>query len=464
MEGAEQQRRRDPRGIPAPPYMHIVQPEHEQARDHDDNVSEYQDDMTVRTERTMDDNTARRKYGLNNWRKYALYKHGNNPKFLNSAQGREILKTNFRLEAKRDLDALSDWVQQVDYAAGLLEEELHETRVENAALVAKAVDTERLLGIQDQMRGEETDDAASPESDANKIQYVVLLEKKLSVSAWEIEELRAEVAALKQQKNSDAVVNRLRQQLESATVQRDELLSDRGSRARGDEERERSLVAQLEELSRARAEMALECSRVESDSANRVESLFTKLEVVQRQRDDLLSEQRLWRREREEMNSNMAAQVSDLTRQKEQLMAENLHMRQQIVHLTPINVEASSNASSSVSNNNRFRAAPSSLQSASASTPGRKPDHSPPPSKDAVPEKKPPSASLKAKLEEWNRQRDRIAEETAQQASREQVREGKLVSPTSLGDFTHFIRNILSYYNIIIINIFLSFLFPGDCG
>lgn len=118
--------------------MHIVHTGEQRERD-DDNVSEYQmaDDMTVHTNATMDDRTARRKYGLNNWRKYALHKHGNNPKFLNSAQGREILKANFRKEVKTDLDALTKWIDSVDRASVSLEEELHETRVENAQLIAK---------------------------------------------------------------------------------------------------------------------------------------------------------------------------------------------------------------------------------------------------------------------------------------------------------------------------------------
>lgn len=245
--------------------------------------------------------------------------------------------------------------------------------------------------------------------DAHKIQYVVLLEKKLSVATWEAEELRAEVAALKQSKNNDAASSKMKRQLESVTQQRDELLSERGIKSREIEEKERSLATQLEEVSRARVEMSSECNRIESDCAARVEALFGKLEVVQRQRDDLLSEQRLWRRERDELMENMASQVNDLSKQKEQLMSENLQLRTQIVHLTPINVEAGAS---------RFKAAPASLHS-NATAKKVDPPLQTRTQADAVPEKKPPSASLKSKLEEWNKQRDRMAEE--QQTLKEQV-------------------------------------------
>lgn len=126
------------RVVPPAPFMEILQaPAHH--HEIDDGVSEYQpaDDMTVRTTATMDDATARRKYGLRNWRKYALYRHGNNPKFLNSTQGREILKANFRNEVKRDLDGLSQWIAAVDAAAAAMEEELNETRTENNELLNK---------------------------------------------------------------------------------------------------------------------------------------------------------------------------------------------------------------------------------------------------------------------------------------------------------------------------------------
>ena len=126
--------------VPPAPFMEILQPPApQQQHEMDDGVSEYQpaDDMTVRTTATMDDATARRKYGLRNWRKYALYRHGNNPKFLNSAQGRDILKANFRNEVKRDLEGLSQWIAAVDAAAAAMEEELNETRMENVELLNK---------------------------------------------------------------------------------------------------------------------------------------------------------------------------------------------------------------------------------------------------------------------------------------------------------------------------------------
>lgn len=129
------------RAIPAPPHLDIIQPTAQQ-QDHDDAVSEYHagDDMTVHTIRTtgtIDDATARRKYGLKNWRKYALYRHGNNPKFLNSMQGRAILKDNFRNEVRKDLDGLTRWIDAVDTASLALEEELYQARVENASLIDK---------------------------------------------------------------------------------------------------------------------------------------------------------------------------------------------------------------------------------------------------------------------------------------------------------------------------------------
>ena len=118
--------------IPEPPQMGVMQTG-------GDDISEYyeNDDMTVTTMATMDDKTARKKYGLKNWRKYALYKHGNNPKFLNSTQGREILRKNFQNEVKQDIMKLTDWIDSVDQAASSMETELHATRAENEALVEK---------------------------------------------------------------------------------------------------------------------------------------------------------------------------------------------------------------------------------------------------------------------------------------------------------------------------------------
>lgn len=123
--------------VPAPPRMALLP-----SGVDEDCLSDYQtaDDATVntvRTANTMDEQTARRKYGLKNWRKYALYKHGNNPKFLNSTQGREILKANFRNEMKQDLDGLARWINAVDSAEAAMEEELHQTRAENAALMSR---------------------------------------------------------------------------------------------------------------------------------------------------------------------------------------------------------------------------------------------------------------------------------------------------------------------------------------
>ena len=276
-------------------------------------------------------------------------------------------------------------------------------------MILQLTELDRLLGIQEQLdmaaASVNSDNGGVGTSAPLKIQYVVLLEKKLSVAEWEIEELRAQVLALKSQQNNDATIKQLRIQLDNVTNQRDELLSERGQKSRNEEEQERSLVTQLEEISRARAQMAIECKRIESDCASRVEALYSTLDQLQHQRDDLLSEQRKWRREKDELLRSMQSQLDDLTKQKEQLQTENLQLKSQIVHLTPINVEAN--------NNNRFKTAPTALSSITSKS-------------DSVPERKPPSASLKSKLEEWNKQRDRLAEE--QNVLHEQVINSKTIA------------------------------------
>ena len=267
-------------------------------------------------------------------------------------------------------------------------------------------DLERLLDIKAQMENaEQLNDvesalASDSANSTNKIQYVLLLEKKLAMASWELEEVRAEGMALKLQKNNDMMTNSLKKQLSDITNQRDELLRERGTLYRENEGHEKGLITQIERLSRERDEMALESKKIESDCANRVETLYGKVEVLQRQRDDLLTEQRMWRREKEELVGTMMNEISLLKKQNESLSTENKQLKSQLVHLTPINPEATTAST-------RFKAAPAGLGSAKGST-------TPDAHGDAVPQEKPPSASLKAKLQEWNRQREKMTEEQIQ--------------------------------------------------
>jgi hypothetical protein len=85
------------------------------------------------------DKAYRKKYGLQNWKKYALYRHGDNPKFLNSSHGLQILKSMFQKDVKRELTALNDWMNEVERCSAELEKNLTNTMAENEILIAKVM-------------------------------------------------------------------------------------------------------------------------------------------------------------------------------------------------------------------------------------------------------------------------------------------------------------------------------------
>jgi hypothetical protein len=246
------------------------------------------------------------------------------------------------------------------------------------------------MGIQSEMSTttqSEFDDLQKGGIDANKIQYVILLEKKISLANREVEELRREVSNLKQYKH-DELVQQLKMQLDNMTQQRDELLRDHGKGVRDNESRERDLVLQIDELTRSRNDIFMEYERKEYDYVNRITSLTASLEQAHRQRDDLLSEQRQSKRDKEELVENLMRQLNLVSKEKDNLVAENMQLRKDFVHLAPINGDAAT------------RVAMSKFDEGVISS-----------RNDLNPGRKPPSVSLKSKLDEWNKQKEKIADE-----------------------------------------------------
>jgi hypothetical protein len=69
-------------------------------------------------------------YGLKNWRRYAIVKHGNDPRFLTSSLGSDIVARVFCEDVQRDLVKMTEWVEQVELACLDLESELAQARAD----------------------------------------------------------------------------------------------------------------------------------------------------------------------------------------------------------------------------------------------------------------------------------------------------------------------------------------------
>lgn len=69
-------------------------------------------------------------YGLMNWRRYAIVKHGNDPRFLNSAVGSDIVARVFAHDVQCDLVKITDWVEAVEVACVDLEREVAQARAD----------------------------------------------------------------------------------------------------------------------------------------------------------------------------------------------------------------------------------------------------------------------------------------------------------------------------------------------
>jgi hypothetical protein len=346
---------------------------------------------------------ARRKFGVAGWRKYALLKHGNNPRFLNSSQALGALKSIFKDDLREEIDRFYRWMSDVEIASATLEKSVVETRAQNSKLAARNAELERLLGIQEEMI------SASSETDGshtNKIQYVVLLEKKLSVATWEIEELRSQLSRTYHSRNDETVAE-LQAQLDSVIQQRDALLSERGAMLQETESLQKDMLTKLQEIDRKKSELSEECEKIRSELSGRLALATAKIEQVQRQRDDLLTEQRHWKREKEELVETLVEKLNEANKNNNSLVEENERLREQLSRRAPADgaVVADTRSSSRVEGIPKSVATEDKVNREQGA--GRR-----------------PSASLKEKLDEWNKQRDRLAREEQGQSSSNAVSDG----------------------------------------